>query len=159
MRRHRQAPASSGSAADSKQGASRWAWIVGAIPVVLILVLALFILGSLLGWFSSNGSSSSDGAGETAASSPADDAAGDQADSSEIRTFIDARQKPSAPSSDAFVRSVKDAFITSYNATHDVNTKNTAYSPTTAVIYQMECEEMDEFVRCTGGNNAVVNIS
>lgn len=114
-----------GSAADSKQGASRWTWIVGALPVVLILVLALFILGSLLGWFSSNGSSSSDGASETAASSPADDATGDQADSSEIRTFNDAWQKPSAPTSDAFVRSVKDAFITSYNATHDVNTKIT----------------------------------
>ena len=165
-----------------------WLWALITLLVLGILATAAALFGVSQGWFGGSGSGSSSGAGADSeengagsdgivtVTSTADEAAGDDADNDEgagatvekkdpepekepKRSFSNAWAEPGTPTSGPFVDSVRDAYISNYNATGDVNATIGAYSPVTGTTYTMNCSDQGSFVRCSGGNHAVVNIS
>ena len=165
-----------------------WLWALITLLTLGILATAVALFGVTQGWFGGSGSGSGAGAGSDSeengagsdeivtVTSTADEAAGDDADNNEgagatvekkdpepekepKRSFSNAWAEPGTPTSGPFVDSVRDAYISNYNATGDVNATIGAYSPVTGTTYTMHCSDQGSFVRCSGGNHAVVNIS
>ena len=165
-----------------------WALITLLVLGILATAAALFGVSQGWFGGSGSGSGSSSGAGSgseghgagsdeiVTVTSTADEAAGDDADNDEgagatvekkdpepekepKRSFSNAWAEPGTPTSGPFVDSVRDAYISNYNATGDVNATIGAYSPVTGTTYTMNCSDQGSFVRCSGGNHAVVNIS
>ncbi|HIW95114.1 MAG TPA: hypothetical protein H9867_01290 [Candidatus Corynebacterium gallistercoris] len=61
--------------------------------------------------------------------------------------------------SEPFAQAVRDAFVRHYLDTDQTSGTVNAYSSVTGQTYTMKCTDNDEFVTCTGGNNAVVYIA
>ena len=60
---------------------------------------------------------------------------------------------------ESFARNVRDAFAKNYVATGELSTTlRDVHSPETHRHYDMECTDNGQYVRCVGGNNAVVII-
>lgn len=58
-----------------------------------------------------------------------------------------------------FARNVRDAYVRNYLSTGELNTTvKGVYSPDTKLTYDMDCVDNGQYVRCDGGNNAVVII-
>lgn len=64
-----------------------------------------------------------------------------------------------AETSDAFARSVGDAFREHVDRTGRTSGTISAYSPVTGLTYTMSCADYGSYVSCAGGNNALVHIS
>ena len=59
-----------------------------------------------------------------------------------------------------FAKNVRDAFVRNYLSTGELNASlKDVYSPTTHRMYDMDCVDNGQLVRCDGGNNAIVIIS
>ena len=181
-------PAYEDGAQKSRTPGWLWALITLLVLGILATAAALFGVSQGWFGGSGSGSGSSSGAGSgseghgagsdeiVTVTSTADEAAGDDADNDEgagatvekkdpepekepKRSFSNAWAEPGTPTSGPFVDSVRDAYISNYNATGDVNATIGAYSPVTGTTYTMHCSDQGSFVRCSGGNHAVVNIS
>ena len=181
-------PAYEDGAQKSRTPGWLWALITLLVLGILATAAALFGVSQGWFGGSGSGSGSSSGAGSgseghgagsdeiVTVTSTADEAAGDDADNNEgagatvekkdpepekepKRSFSNAWAEPGTPTSGPFVDSVRDAYISNYNATGDVNATIGAYSPVTGTTYTMNCSDQGSFVRCSGGNHAVVNIS
>lgn len=181
-------PAYEDGAQKSRTPGWLWALITLLVLGILATAAALFGVSQGWFGGSGSGSGSSSGAGSgseghgagsdeiVTVTSTADEAAGDDADNDEgagatvekkdpepekepKRSFSNAWAEPGTPTSGPFVDSVREAYISNYNATGDVNATIGAYSPVTGTTYTMNCSDQGSFVRCSGGNHAVVNIS
>lgn len=87
--------------------------------------------------------------------SPVNDAARSNTPAGDLNNVYTGTQATSPE----FARAVRDAFISNYLDTGELNGQVRATSPVTGQTYEINCEDNGEFVTCTGGTNAVIYIS
>lgn len=90
-----------------------------------------------------------------AGATPANDAARAGTDAGDLNNVYTGSTATSAE----FARAVRDAFVSHYLDSGELNATVAARSPVTGTVYSMRCTDNGDFITCRGGENAVVYIA